>query len=241
MRGKAVPFDSAASYDRIEKIFDLPAGQFDKSDGIPADSNLTYENGFYVSPSAMMVDIRDSSSLNATHNRPVVAKLYRAYLSEVCGLMDAHQNCTTMSIRGDGVLGVFDTPLKVDINGLFDTAAKIYSTIKVLNYLARKKGYSTLRIGIGLAYGEALMVKAGFNGSGIYDTIWLGDVVNKAAHLSDHGSKQIGDPPVMIATDFYNNLKEIYKTFCKWDDVHECYQACIVNVMMEAWYTEHCQ
>ena len=52
--------------------------------------------------------------------------------------------------------------------------------VKILNYKLGKKGYSTISVGIGIDYGRALMVKAGYSGSGLNDVIWMGDVVNSA-------------------------------------------------------------
>lgn len=39
------------------------------------------------------------------------------------------------------------------------------------------------RVGIGLAYGRALMIKAGYKGSTINEVVWMGDVVNEASKL----------------------------------------------------------
>jgi class 3 adenylate cyclase len=44
-----------------------------------------------------------------------------------------------------------------------------------------------IRSGIGMSYGRALMIKAGFNGSGINDVVYMGDVVNRASKLAGLG------------------------------------------------------
>lgn len=54
----------------------------------------------------------------------------------------------------------------------------------------RSRGWETpLRVGIGLADGRALMIKAGFSGSGIHDVVYMGQVVNPAAKLAALGRK----------------------------------------------------
>jgi hypothetical protein len=71
------------------------------------------------------------------------------------------------------------------------------------NYKLVKAGYSTpIKAGIGLAYGRALMIKAGYNGSGI------ADVVNAAAKLAAQGCNGYFVPPIMIDDQFASDLNE---------------------------------
>src|SRR5262249_24940481 len=77
----------------------------------------------------------------------------------------------------------------------------------VLNWLLERKGYTTIKCGIGMAYGRALMLKAGFKGSGINDIVWMGDVVNEASNLCHQGNKE-GRATVQVSTTVYGNLNE---------------------------------
>ena len=78
--------------------------------------------------------------------------------------MNASENCKEININGDGVWGVFDTTEDSHIDSVFDISAKLNSLIKILNYKLTQKKYSTISVGIGIGidYGRALMVKAGY-------------------------------------------------------------------------------
>lgn len=141
------------------------------------------------------------------HKRPTLAKMYRAFLSECVAIMNAEYNCKEISINGDCVWGVFDTPYKSDIDGVISVAAKLNSMVKILNYKLRKKEYSEISVGIGIDYGRALMVKAGYSGSGINDVIWMGDVVNSACHLCNKAGRDYRKV-IIISKVVYDNLNE---------------------------------
>lgn len=235
-------YDHVASFARIDEILALPRGNFEEVSELPDRDRLTYTNGFYAQHcSAMFVDIRGSSKLPDKYNRPALAKLYRAYLSEMVAILNSHSKAREINIVGDGAWAVFSTPQKDHINEIFDIAAKANSLVKVLNYKLAKAGYAEpICIGIGMSYGRALMIKAGFKGSGLADVVYMGDVVNHAAKLASKGSLD-GNPPIMIGNVFQFNLKDKYKEFTTKDYINDCYTAGVVNTSMEAWYNTNCK
>lgn len=188
MEATNTAYSHEASNDRIRDILDS-AETFEEVNEIPARSRLTFSNGFYVNCTALFIDIRRSSELPNTHTRPVLGKLYRAYLSECVAVINADPNCREVFINGDCVSGVLNTPYAGDVNRAFDTAASLHSVTKMLNWRLEQKGYTQIKCGIGLAYGRALMLKAGYRGSSINDVIWMGDVVNEASNLCHRGNK----------------------------------------------------
>ena len=66
--------------------------------------------------------------------------------------------------------------------------------VKILNYKLSQKNYSEIAVGIGVDYGRALMIKAGYSGSSINDVIWMGDVVNSACHLCNKAGRDSRKP-----------------------------------------------
>ncbi len=50
-------------------------------------------------------------------------------------------------------------------------------------------------------YGRVLMIKAGFAGSGINDVVYMGDVVNRAAHLA-HKAGRGWQQPIWVGSTF---------------------------------------
>ncbi|WP_157656248.1 adenylate/guanylate cyclase domain-containing protein [Burkholderia ubonensis] len=203
-------FDDSDS--RLREILDAPAGAYEEVESIPDRSRLTYTNGFYVNCTAIFIDIRDSSRLPELHNTPVLGKIYRAYISECIAVLNCFEECKEIFIAGDCVSGIFNTPCKVDINGVFFAAGALNSLIQHLNWRLEQKGYSAIRCGIGISYGRALMLKSGFSGSGLNDVVWMGNVVNEASNLCHQGNKG-GRLPVQIANVVYQNLTDEYKQF----------------------------
>ncbi len=229
-------FDHVKSDGRIQEILDS-AETFDEVDDIPSRDRLSYSNGFYVNCTALFIDIRGSSELANNHTRPVLGKLYRSYLSECVSVMNSGINCREIFINGDCVSGIFSTPLKSDIDTVFSTAAQLYSITEILNWRLELKGYSTFRCGLGIAYGRALMLKAGYKGSGINDVIWMGDVVNEASNLCHDGNRG-SRKALQVSTTVFNNLSEhnkdlltpVHKTLLLQTDQYEGY---VVNLNME--------
>jgi class 3 adenylate cyclase len=78
-----IAYDFLKSFDRIDDILSGSDTDYNDANSIPARSQLTFRNGFYVNCSALFVDIRKSSELAGKYKRPTLAKLYRAYVA-VC-------------------------------------------------------------------------------------------------------------------------------------------------------------
>jgi class 3 adenylate cyclase len=235
-------YDYLASFERIDGILAESQSNYEEVKELPNRDRLTYTNGFYAYCSALFVDIRDSSKLPDTYRRPALAKLYRAFISELVAIMNGNEQAREINIVGDCVWGVFNTPKRADIDSVFGTAARVHSAIKVLNFKLSKAGYSTpIKVGIGMEYGRALMIKAGYDGSGIADVVYMGDVVNRAAKLAAAGSNGPLVPPMMIGGVFASNLNEHNTSLIRRDDARGCYTANAVNVAMEEWYCENCK
>ena len=217
MKSNFIYYDYLKSFERIDKIIN-DSYNYEEVDNIPSRDKLTSNNGFYVNCSAMFVDIRGSSKLPDIHKRPKLAKLYRSYVSEVVSVMNGNLSCVEVNIIGDCVSGIFDTKTTTSIDSVLSTAAKISSLIDVMNYKFKKNDIETIEVGIGISYGRALMVKAGYDGSGINDVVWMGDVVNKAANLCSYGRREWYDRRVMVSESIYINLSEDYKKHLEKND-----------------------
>lgn len=200
-------YDYVASAKRIDGILNQPSGQFEEADSLPDRDRLTFTNGFYGWCSAIFVDIRDSSGLTAKHNRPTLAKIYRAFISEMVAVVSGADQVREVNIVGDCVWAVYNTPKKTDINTVFSRAFHANTLKDLLNVKLEKKGLRSLNFGIGIDYGRALMIKAGYSGSGINDVVYMGDVVKSAAHLA-HRAGRGGNQPIWAGDLYAQNLNE---------------------------------
>ena len=237
-----MPYDVKESSERMDEILNASNDNYSDKDSIPSRSDLTFKNGYYVNVTAIFIDIVGSSDMTDEHKRPTLAKMYRAFLSECVAIMNAETDCKEININGDCVWGVFDTPYKSDVDNVIAVAARLNSMIKILNYKLSKKKYSQISVGIGIDYGRALMVKAGYSGSGINDAIWMGDVVNSACHLCNKAGRNFRRV-IVISSAIYNNLNEHNKNFFYrfTDACVNYYEGDIVNTSMEEWYIENCK
>lgn len=228
---------------RIDDILNASDNDYiDNENDIPSRDKLTYKNGYYVDVTALFVDIVDSSKLTDGHKRPTLAKMYRAFLSECVAILNSYTICKEISINGDCVWGVFETPRKSDVDEVIDVATKLNSMIKILNYKLKKKKYEEIGIGIGIDDGRALMVKAGYSGSGLNDIIWMGDVVNSACHLSNKAGRN-NKKAIVVSSKVYNNITEhsqgLFTSLLIDDTTY--YQGNIIWKPMDKWYDENCK
>lgn len=235
-------YNHVASFARIDGILAQPQGNFEERKELPDRDDLTFENGFYAYCSALFVDIRDSSTLPDIYKRPALARLYRAFISEIVAVLNAHERAREVNIVGDCVWGVFNTPTTADIDTVFVTACRANSLLKVLNYKLLKAGYKTpIKVGIGISYGRALMIKAGYYGSGINDVVYMGDVVNQASKLAAKGGGAVVSQPIVMDGVFRQNLNEDNTALTTWNATGAAYTATSVITAMEDWYKENCK
>lgn len=236
-------YDVDKSASRMDDILNASDNDYCDKKPLPNRSDLTYKNGFYVDVTAVFIDIVGSSDMTDAHKRPTLAKMYRAFLSECVAIMNSEEICKEISINGDCVWGVFDTPKKKDIDTVISVTAKLNSMIKILNYKLKNKNITNISVGIGVDDGRALMVKAGYAGSGINDVIWMGDVVNSACHLcgkAGRGSRKV----IIISSQVYCNMNEHHQSlFYQFTDDEWVtrYEGDIINKKMDEWYENNCK
>lgn len=235
MKSNKLTYDHEKSRARIDDILNTSDNSFEELDSIPSRDKLTFNNGFYVYCTVLFVDIRNSKELPDKYKRPTLARIYRSYISEVVAVLNGNEDCVEINIEGDCVWGVFDTPYQADINNVFSTSAKISSVIDTLNVKYKKKKYDPITVGIGIDYGRALMIKAGYNGSGLNEVVWMGNVVNEASKLCGFGNKEWGDKETMVSSEIYNNLNDHNKGLLEWNNNRSCYNGYIVNTQMNEW------
>lgn len=239
MKSNYINYDFEKSRDRIDDILNSNDNNFEEVTSIPNRDKLSYTNGFYVKCTSMFVDIRKSTELTAKYKRPTLAKIYRTFISEVVAVINGNDECSEIFIQGDCVWAVFNTPYKVDIDSVISTSAQVSSVIDTMNCKFKKKNIEPISVGIGIDYGRALMIKAGYSGSAINDIVWMGDVVNQAAKIARFGNRDWSDRETMISSDIYTNLNEANKALFVYNSTRSCYHGNIVNTVMNKWLVDN--
>lgn len=238
MKATSIGYDFKKSIERIGKILNADNNSFAETDAISDSRMLTYENGFYVNLTAVFVNIRDISSIAGEHRRLVLAKIHRSFISEMVALMNGYNKTKEINIHCDSVWCVCDTQYKQDMDEVFSLVAKICSLADILNYKLSEDLKVSYKIGVGMDYGRALMIKAGYDGSEINDVVWVGDVVNRACHLCEEAGSGLFDKRIFLSNIVYDNLNEDNKRLCIKDNERDIYQANIVNENMHDWLTK---
>ena len=241
MESKYIEYDFLKSYDRIKEIIGSSDDSFEELNVIPSRDKLTFANGFYVNCSALFVDIRNSSTLPGLHTRPKLAKLYRVFISEVVAVMTGDENCAEVNVVGDCVSSILNTPYRRDIDSAFAIAYTTSSLIDIINYQFKQNRIEQISVGIGMSYGRALTIKAGFSGSGINYVVWMGDVVNEASRLASYGNQTGYDKEIMVSRALYDNLNEDNKKLLAWNLTRNCFHGNIVRTDMNQWFRDNCK
>lgn len=227
------------SLSRMDDILNADNKQYEEKDSIPARSSLTYTNGFYVKCAALFVDICDSSKMTDEHKRPVLAKIYRSFISELVAFFNGYNICKEVNIHGDCVWAVFNTTCKSDVDTAFSAAYGANAIVNILNYKLEKKGYLKYKVGIGMDYGRALMIKAGHKGSTINDVVWMGDVVNQACHYAGYvGKPGTWGKNIFMSSFIYENLNDKNKELCEKNNQYYFYQSSAVMSYMDKWLSD---
>lgn len=227
-------YDFTKSISNFDDILNSSDSNYDNHEGIPNKTNLTFTNGYYVDVTVLFIDIRGSKELSKKHTRPVLAKIYRSYISEVISVIRGNPFISEINVEGDGIWAVFNTTKKDDVDTVFQTAFALTSLIDILNVKLSKKGYSEINVGIGIDDGESLFIKAGYKGSGINEVVWLGKVVGQAALLCSNANKN-GNYRIMLSERVFNCLSEKNKSFLHKNESYDCFHSRAVRSDMNNW------
>ncbi|MDI5790186.1 adenylate/guanylate cyclase domain-containing protein [Bacillus licheniformis] len=105
-------------------------------------------------------------------------------------IVNSFKTCKEINIVGDCVSAMFAGDIEGAESPVIEAlqaSSMANAMMNVLNvkYKKKWKDFVELKAGIGVAYGRALVIKAGFSGSGIKDLVYMGDVVNKASKCVD--------------------------------------------------------
>lgn len=238
MQANYKAYDFEKSRERMDEILGSSDSNYQESNKVPSIDELTYNNGYHINCSALFIDLRGSKELATKHQQKVLAKIYRAYISELVALLNGNPNIQQIYIEGDCVWGVFNTETKAQIDRVFQTSFEANSLIEALNIKLKKKNYTQLKIGIGLHYGQALVIKAGYKGSGINEVTWIGELIGKTAQYCNDANK--GCRKTIILSDvFYSNLNDKNKSLFHKVNYTDYYEGNVISIQMNQWVQEN--
>lgn len=224
--------------------------KIEETETIPKSyEEFTYENGIRSWVGALFVDVRDSSDYFKNNNADKVARVIRAFTGEIITILSNNEYYRQIGIRGDCVYAIYTASKKEKLYTIVQNATMINTFQKMFNKLLEKNGFETFSIGIGLGCGKDLIVKAGKEGSGINDLIWIGDAVVNASNLSSIGSKN-GFKSIVMDSFFYSRVKnlkankkktygDLFKEKYSAELKMKVYHGNVVNTDFGNWIEEH--
>lgn len=169
------------------------------------DPKLTFGNtGLKFTGSSLFIDLRGSTAVLNTHNKPIVAKLHMAFFHTIVKIAN-NLDGNVRSFNGDSALIFFQGNLKETLSIAVKCAMQIKYMIDNseggINELLKK--YSKLDFGIGIDHGNILCTKVGVGGEHNRDIFWIGNPVNKSTVLGDNSK---APNHIAISSDVYYNL-----------------------------------
>lgn len=169
---------------------------------------------------------------------PMVERLkeVKAFQSEMSAILSSHDHCVDIIVLGNYVTAVFNTPLKINIEGVIDKAAMINTLAQVMSKKAKDIGGGSVAVFIGIDYGIAAMMRQGrmnVNETEPRGVIWMGDVIDKAKELSDKEALDFRN--VKISEAIHQNLGKSYQNFFHKELLEPYYGADIINTKMKNW------
>jgi len=227
MRGNNQAFSFERSLQRIEKsLYD--SADYQESDDIPTKESLTFTSGKYVQCASVFIDLRGSSDLIKTQGKQSksLARLYRAYISEMVAIVNSFKTCKEVNIVGDCVSAMFagDDGLQKPVIEALQASSMCNGMMKVLNVHFKKKWgteFKEVKAGIGVALGRALVIKAGHSGTGINELVYMGDVVNIASKMCGLAFKEYPLSAICVTEAVYNSVDDYIAN----PDTKETFQA----------------
>jgi len=204
------------------------------------DTGLSFERGKakrskIIHTCVLYADIRNSTTLSHQHSYETMARLYTAFTKSILRLAEHHE-AVVRNIIGDRVMLLF--PESNCFTKAVDTAISINTVSK---HIIDKhfKGLN-FEVGIGIDYGEMLVVKAGIpkrepERTNYKNLIWIGKPANIASKLTDIASKaadqtifKVQFHPYNIANQFLrgygllrNPNSSLYANYIKEDVISE--------------------
>lgn len=153
---------------------------------LPAVGELPFTDAKEINAAVLYIDIRNSSSIAASHIGTVAAKIYRAFYTAAiyCG---KHYGGIIGGFAGDRIMFVFPYKQSKNPQAIALKAALYMEHVmkNFVNPLLQAKFEHPLSWGVGIDFGEILIVRVGTRGVGNSDRIWVGDAANLASKLSE--------------------------------------------------------
>jgi adenylate cyclase len=173
------------------------------------DATLTFgrnqvKKGKLIETCVLFIDIRNSTKLSRQLKKDKVqlGKIYSAFIDAMTTIADRYG--FVRNIIGDRVMVVFE-PANCFVDAM-NCAVTMYTVAnRILKTYIKGDLFS---VGIGVDYGEMLILKTGIqkkdeNRSEYKNLVWVGDTANSASKLTDFANKYYNAPLYNVTYEYY--------------------------------------
>ena len=210
--------------DITNKVRDYLSGDYEivETKGIPSVDNVSHgKKAKKINLCAFSIDLRKSSDLLFQHQKQTAGKIHKAFLA-VASSVVLNYGGKIRSFQGDSILVFWPANLKSQINDAVKAAMAIkwFLSTKLSSLFEE---YSKLDSGIGIDWGEVIIVRAGISrDSNNNDLVFIGKCVNLAVAIANQAK---APENIEVSFSVYNNLEDNYKYATKnnnkvnmWED-----------------------
>lgn len=198
--------------DDVKDIFEHEI-ETTKAYAVPSrnDAGLTFgrdqvKKGKLIETCVLFIDIRNSTimSRNLKKDKARLGKIYSAFVDAMVSIADRYGY--VRNIIGDRVMVVFE-PSNCFVDAI-NCAAMMYT---VANKILKKYcGIDSFKVGIGIEYGEMLILKTGIQKnhqekSEYKNLVWVGDAANVASKLTDFANKEYNSPQYKVSYEYVHS------------------------------------
>jgi adenylate cyclase len=172
------------------------------------DPSLTFpigaiKSGKLIETCVLMIDIRNSTKISKQLKKDKIkqGKIYSAFVYAMASIADEYG--FVRNIVGDRVMVVFQ-PSSCYVDAM-NCAAAMYSV--ATRILKKHFAIEDFKVGIGIDFGEMLILKAGIRKhskeqSEYKGLVWVGDAANTASKLCDFANKDYSSPIFRIKYEY---------------------------------------
>lgn len=180
---------------------------------IPKTTDLTLGGlAKKINISVLFVDIRYSTKIVSEVSHVSAAKMFKAFMKGIASIVSFNRG-KVRAFNGDGVLVVFygdkGPDQAVKTAGQISWFLSIILKKRLDNILKQNQVLRVNKIsfdyGIGVDYGDVLVVRGGIKGLHNNDLVWVGNVPNYAAKLSHRSRKSFH---IHITKSVYQSLTD---------------------------------
>lgn len=164
----------------------------------------------------------------------IIQKAYELIRHVMLDIFRDNADCIDVICMGRYFVGIFNTPVKTNIDGLIVTMSKLNAALSVLDIKLHKRFNMRVEGNCGCDYGELFRVQTSVNNNKKWST-WHGAALNMAILYAEK-ERQNDVNGTIISENVRENIKDDFaKFFTKYDSDLCGYWASLVDSVMFEW------